>query len=202
MWFHHGDVRDAHGLERRHAQGADRARPEDHDTVTGRDAGPGDAVQSHRQRLGQSGVTGGQALGEAQDAASPHRMYSANAPSVCSEVMLLRFSHCDGLPSRQRRHVPQRGGAPHDELADRPPRDVVADSGDRPAPFVACYGTRSEPPTVAQLMDVGPADAARVHAHDELVRPGSRHRPFFHRDHAGRLVDGRRHHLGKRVDRR
>ena len=50
--------------------------------------------------------------GSRRTPAARHRMYSAKAPSVCSEVMLLRFSHCDGLPARQPRHVPQRGEAP------------------------------------------------------------------------------------------
>src|SRR5271157_1480564 len=38
--------------------------------------------------------------------------YSAKAPSVWSVIMLLRFSHWDGFPSRQRRQVPHRGEVP------------------------------------------------------------------------------------------
>ena len=113
-------------------------------------------------------------------------MYSAKAPSACSEVMLCRFSHCDGLPSRQRRQVPQRGEAPPTTSSPTDHvGDVVADGGDGAAPFVAGDGARGEAPAVAQLMDVGPADAARVHPHDELVRPGARDAPLFHGDDTG-----------------
>ncbi len=38
--------------------------------------------------------------------------YSAKAPSLCSPAIAARFSHCDGLPSRQRRQVPHRGDGP------------------------------------------------------------------------------------------
>ena len=50
--------------------------------------------------------------GRRRTPAARHRMYSAKAPSDCSPVMLWRFSHCEGLPSRQRRQVPQRWPGP------------------------------------------------------------------------------------------
>ena len=50
--------------------------------------------------------------GSRKTPAARARMYSANAPSECSVAMLLRFSHWDGFPSRQRRQVPQRGDGP------------------------------------------------------------------------------------------
>ena len=61
-------------------------------------------------------------------------------------------------------------GTAHDELAHRPLRDLVSDGGDRAAPFVPGDGARCEAPTVAQLVDVGPADAAGMDADDDLVR--------------------------------
>src|SRR5580704_1935453 len=59
-------------------------------------------------------------------------MYSANAPSLWLVVMSLRFSHCEGLPSRQRRHVPHRGdeppttSSPTDQLVTLSPMAAIA----------------------------------------------------------------------------
>ncbi len=103
--------------------------------------------------------------------------YSAKAPSVWSEIMLLRFSHCDGFPSRQRRQVPQRGDAPPTTCSPVDQSvDLVADGDDGAAPFVAGHGSGFEAPAVAELVDVGAADAARVDADDDLVRTGARAR--------------------------
>ena len=184
--LHHRDVRDPHGVQRGHAQRADRAGAEDHHAVAGRHARAGDAVQRHRERLGQRGMAGGQALREAQDAAGPAedvlgegavRLLGGHAVAV---LALGRFA----LQAATAGAAP-RAGTAHDELADRPVRDVVADGGDGAAPFVAGHGARREAPPVAQLMDVGPADAARVHADDELVRPRAGDRALLHRDDAG-----------------
>ena len=81
--------------------------------VAGRHARAGDAVQRHRQRLGQRGMAGREALGQAQDAGGPRTGCTRRRRRrLWSPLMLLRFSHCEGLPSRQRRQVPQRGDAP------------------------------------------------------------------------------------------
>ena len=200
----HRDVVDTHGPQRGHAQRADRAGAEDHDAVARRDARPGDAVQGHRQRLGQRGVAGREALGQAQDAGGA-------AQDVLGEgaVGVLARSCCCG--SRTATACPPGSAGRCRTWATGPPTtssptdqsgDVVAHGGDRPAPLVAGDRARREAPAVAQLVDVGPADAARVHAHDDLVRPGPRDRALLDGDDAGRLVDGRRHHLGQRVHRR
>ena len=190
---------DPHDVERGHAQRADRTGAEDHDAVAGRDARAGDAVQGDRQRLGQRGVAGREALGQAQDAGGPAEdvlgegavgLLAGHAVAVLALRRLALQAAAAGAAAKP--------GTAHDELAHRPFRDVVADGGDGAAPFVAGDGARREAPAVAQLMDVGPADAARVDTHDQLVRPGLRDLALFHREHAGRLVDGGRHHLGER----
>ena len=191
---------DPHDVERGHAQGADRAGAEDHDAVAGRHARAGDAVQRHREGLGQRGVTGGEALGKAQDAGGPAEdvlgegavgLLAGHAVAVLALRRLALQAATAGAATKP--------GTAHDELAHRPFRDVVADGGDRAAPFVAGDGARREAPAVAQLMDVGPADATRVDTHDQLVRPGSGDLALFHREDARRLVDGCCHHLGERT---
>ena len=125
-------------------------------------------------------------------------MYSAKAPSVCSVVIEWRFSHCDGLPSWQRRHVPQRGDAP-------PTTNSPTDQWVTLSPIAAMVPLHSCPattpwrqaPAVAQLVDVGAADATRVDADDDLVGAGLGDGPLFDGHDAWGLVHGRRHDVGK-----
>ena len=157
----------------------------------------------HRERLGQRGMAGRETLGQAQDAGgAAHDVLGEGAVAVVGR------SCCGG--SRTATACPPGIVGRCRSVGDGPPTtssptdhsgDVVADGGDRPAPFVPGHDAGREAPPVAQLVDVGPADAARVHPHDDLVRPRPRDRPLLDGDHAGRLVDGRRHHLGKRAGR-
>ena len=74
---------------------------------------------------------GARPSGRRRTPAARHKMYSAKAPSLWLFVMSLRFSHCDGLPSRQRRHVPQRGdeppttSSPTDQLVTLSPTEAI-----------------------------------------------------------------------------
>src|SRR5580700_9928231 len=74
------------------------------------------------------------------------------------------------------------GGAANDELTDRPVGHVVTDRGNRAAPFVPGHRTWLEAPAVAELVDVGPADAAGMNAHDDLVRSRTWDRALLHGD--------------------
>ena len=168
-----------------HAQRTDRTGAEDHDPVTRRHARPRDAVQRHREGLGQRGMPGREALGETQDArGAAHDVLGEGAVRVLAghavAVLALRGLALEAAPAG----AAALSGPTDDELADRPARDLIAECGDRAAPLVARHGARGEPPAVAQLVDVGPADAARVHPHDQLIGPGPRDRALLHRDHA------------------
>ena len=67
-------------------------------------------------------------------------MYSAKAPSPCSDVMEWRFSHCEGLPSRQRRQVPHLGEEP-------PTTSSPTDHRVTSSPTAAMVPLHSWPPT-------------------------------------------------------
>ena len=167
----------------------------------GGDARAGDAVQGHRERLGQRGVARREALGQAQDAGRPAQdVLGEGAVGVLAghavAVLALRGLALQAAPAG----AAARAGTADDELADRPVGDVVADGGDGAAPLVAGDDAGREAPAVAQLVDVGPADAARVRrATTTWSGPGPRDRALLHRDDAGRLVDGGRHDLGERA---
>ena len=168
--------------------------PEHHDGVAGGDARASDAVQRHRQRFGEGGMPWQQALGQPQHARLPHEdVLGEGTVRVLAghalPVLALRRLALAAAAAR----AALGGGTADDQLADRPPGHVVADGGDGAAPLVAGHRTGLEAPAVAELMDVGPADAARVHAHDELVRPGTRDRALLHGDRPRRPIDGGRH---------
>ena len=68
-------------------------------------------------------------------------MYSAKAPSLYWPLLMsLRFSHCDGLPSRQRRQVPHLGDVPPTTSS---PTDQVVTSSPTAAmvPLHSCPAT-------------------------------------------------------------
>ena len=62
--LHHDHRAQVHGRQRGDGERADGPGPEDHGRVTGDDARPGDAVQRHRQGLGQRGHPGRHPVGQ------------------------------------------------------------------------------------------------------------------------------------------
>ena len=136
--------------------------------------------------------------GKRKTPAARTRMYSANAPSPLSVMGLLRFSHCEGFPSSQRRQVPHLGEEPPTtRLAQGPGVDIVTGRGDGPGPLVSGNGPGLEAPPVTQLMDVRAADTAVMHPDQDLIGTGLGYRSILDGDDAGRLIDRRRHDIGK-----
>ena len=161
----------------------------------GRDARPGDAVQGHGQRFGQRGMAGRESLGETQHPGGTDEYVLGEGA-----VAVVGDEGCCG--SRTGTACPP-GSAGRSRTWARTPRrrvrrptslDVVAHGGDGPGPLVPGHRAGLEAPPVAQLVDVGAADAAVVHPHQHLsgARPG--HGTVLHGDHAGGLVDRSRHH--------
>ena len=196
---------DAHGAQRGDAQRADGPGAEDHDAVAGRDARARDAVQRHRQRLGQRGMTG---------RAGPRAGAGRRRPGtgctrrrrrrVCSPVMLLRFSHCDGLPSQAAPAGAAAWARPARRRARRPTSPVTSSPTAAIVPLhswpATAPGVKPQPSRSWWMSDPQmPHECTRT---TTWSGPGPRDRALLHRDHAGRLVDGRRHDLGKRLHRR
>ena len=82
--------------------------------------------------------------GRRKTLAARTRMYSAKAPSPLSVIGLLRFSHWEGLPSRQRRQVPHLGEGP--PTTRSPTRQVST-----PSPTAAMVPVHSCPATAPGL---------------------------------------------------
>ena len=93
---------------------ADRAGADDEGAVAVDQSRPGDAVQRHRQRLGQRRLPHREAVGQGAPASARRGGCTpAKAPWCSSSAMSpRRFSHWDGRPSRQRRHRPHFGDGP------------------------------------------------------------------------------------------
>ncbi len=191
------DRPDAPGHQRGDGQGPDGPGPDDHDPVAGDHAGAGDAVQGHGQRLGQCGLAGGQARGQAEEGGLPDQHVAGEGPVVAVDhralpVLALRrlALEAPAAPS-----APGRG-APDDQRTELPPLDVGPQGHDGSGELVAGHQALLAPP-VEEHVDVGPADAAVVHLHQHLVGGRAGHRPVLHHHHPGAVQYGRRHRLGQ-----
>ena len=134
----------------RHAQRPDGSRAEDHHRVARRHTRPSDAVERHRERLGQCGMASREPVRQPEHARSPGDDVLGEGPIAVvaghrGAVLALGRLALTATPAA----TAPRGRSPDDELAHGPAGHRVADGGDRPRPLVSGHPAGRETPPVA-----------------------------------------------------
>ena len=139
----HGDDRsDAPGHQGGDGQGADRSRTDDHDACRPR-ATPDRVIPCSATASGSASAAARRAVrpaGRRSSDAARHQHVAGEGPVVAVDDRTPRFSHCDGFPSRQRRHA-RSGARAHPPPGRRSPSPL------RPHPAAATLPVNSWPAT-------------------------------------------------------
>ena len=170
--------------------------PEDHHLVIGRDISPGDPVQGHGQRLGQGGRRLREVLGKGQQGRGSVDDVAGKGPVATTGDRGLAVLALGGLSFQAALTVTASWGRSTDDaVAGRPLRDLRADGHHGAAELVPEDRART-PPSLEHEVDVGAANTAMVHLHQDFAVSGLGGRTILHLDLAGSPVHGHRHHIG------
>ena len=185
--------------ERGDRERSDRARSDDEGAIAVDQSRPGDAVQRHRQRLGQRRIAHRDAVGQGDQRALVEEDVRREGAlvlvvgDVAAAVLALGRSALEAAPAPT---ALRRRSTDH-LVADVPGPDIRSNRGDRAGPLVAAHVAGLAPP-LHHHVEVGAADPAVAHRGEHLARAGSGDRAGLDHDVAHAPVDGHGHLIGQR----